>query len=330
MEKTTSHQILLSKKNIQRFKTMKTTCLINNFNYDAYILDAVHSALNQTIPFDEIIIVDDCSTDDSVKLLKQNFSQCPTVKVMVSPYNSGQLSAFNNGFAASSGDVIFFLDADDIYQPEYLEMALRVYQDHPDCGFLFCYADRIGVAAPPQLPIDTSDEVTNLGYSLASAAFLRRWVGEATSMISLRRSVLQQILPVPYLEDWRGGADTCLVYGAALAGAKKFRINKRLVQYRLHGNNITCKGSKVYESINYKFNDELHKRRFFNLMLSKCGYNMVDIAEIIHLEFQSIPKPKLEDLLHYLKIIWMTGLDFHRKLKRSLVIVKHFLAKGSG
>ena len=53
---------------------MKTTCLINNYNYANYLPDAINSALNQTIQFDEIIIVDDASTDNSADIIT-NFAE---------------------------------------------------------------------------------------------------------------------------------------------------------------------------------------------------------------------------------------------------------------
>lgn len=302
---------------------MKTTCLINNFNYETFVAEAVHSALNQTVPFDEIIVVDDGSTDRSVQILEQQFANHPRVKLILNPGNQGQLSAFNLGFAACSGDIIFFLDSDDLYQPTYLESALKVYQAHPDCGFLFCLGDRVGVAAPPQLTVNTTEAVTDLGYSAASVAYLRRWVGEATSMLSLHRRVLQKILPVPDLKDWRTRADDCLVYGASLVGAKKFRLNQRLVQYRLHGQNDSFKLSR---SPSYKFQFELVSRRFFHLMLQRSGLSLIDLAELVHLEFQTLPKPDWSDLLHYLKVLWMTHLGLYRKLKRSALMLKHFLS----
>lgn len=52
---------------------MKTTCLVNSFNYSNFVVEAVESVLKQSVSFDEIIVVDDGSTDNSVQVLKENF-----------------------------------------------------------------------------------------------------------------------------------------------------------------------------------------------------------------------------------------------------------------
>src|SRR5436305_907491 len=95
---------------------LKTSCLINNYNYAHFVGDAVDSALAQTVAFDEIIVVDDGSTDGSMELLTRRYGREDRVRVIRKP-NGGQLSSFNEGFLGSSGDLLFFLDADDVYQP---------------------------------------------------------------------------------------------------------------------------------------------------------------------------------------------------------------------
>ena len=105
---------------------MRTTCLINNYNYEEYVLDAIQSALNQTVSFDEIIVVDDGSCDRSVELLKENYSSCDRIKLIFKE-NGGQMSCFYEGFIKSSGDLIFFLDADDLYCDTIILKKLLIY-----------------------------------------------------------------------------------------------------------------------------------------------------------------------------------------------------------
>ena len=114
---------------------MKTTCLINNYNYGHYLAEAVNSVLNQTVKFDEIIIVDDASTDNSQETIAQ-LTRETNIKYIFKPKNQGQLSSFNEGFLAAMGDIIFFLDADDIYDSQYLEKSLDFYKKYSECDFL--------------------------------------------------------------------------------------------------------------------------------------------------------------------------------------------------
>ena len=81
---------------------MKTTCLINSFNYVRYLPEAIDSALKQTQPFDEVIVVDDGSTDGSRELLFSRYALLPQVQI-VAKANGGQLSCFNAGFRRATG-----------------------------------------------------------------------------------------------------------------------------------------------------------------------------------------------------------------------------------
>ena len=87
--------------------------IINNYNYGVFLREAVDSALNQTYLNTEVIVVDDGSTDRSREIIASYGDQI----IPVLKGNGGQASAFNAGFAASRGEVVFFLDSDDILLP---------------------------------------------------------------------------------------------------------------------------------------------------------------------------------------------------------------------
>src|SRR6516165_1862808 len=92
---------------------IRATIIINNYNYGRFLAAAIESALNQTYVNTEIVVVDDGSTDDSRQVIVGYGDRVrPVLKA-----NGGQASAFNAGFAASTGDVICMLDADDLFYP---------------------------------------------------------------------------------------------------------------------------------------------------------------------------------------------------------------------
>ncbi len=82
--------------------------IVNNYNYGRFLAEAIESALSQTYANTEVIVVDDGSTDNSRDIIASYKDQI----IPVLKENGGQASAFNAGFQASSGEVIFFLDAD--------------------------------------------------------------------------------------------------------------------------------------------------------------------------------------------------------------------------
>ena len=110
---------------------MRRTCLVSNYNYARFVEESVSSALEQTVPFDEIIVVDDGSDDDSVSKLREKFGRRDNLTI-VEKENEGQLSCFNEGFRRSTGDLIFFLDADDAYETCYVEQVSSIFQRNPE------------------------------------------------------------------------------------------------------------------------------------------------------------------------------------------------------
>ena len=99
--------------------------VINNYNYERFVGDAISSALNQTYAPMEVIVVDDGSSDGSRSVIEGFAREI----VIVSKSNGGQASAFNAGFAKSSGEIICLLDADDVLLPNKVEKIVDAYVD---------------------------------------------------------------------------------------------------------------------------------------------------------------------------------------------------------
>jgi glycosyltransferase involved in cell wall biosynthesis len=95
--------------------------LIPSYNSQRWLADCVNSALDQTYPCKEIILVDDGSTDSSLALARTFESK--GVIVLTQP-NGGQPAALNTAFARSRGDFIQYLDADDMLAPEKIELQM--------------------------------------------------------------------------------------------------------------------------------------------------------------------------------------------------------------
>ena len=164
---------------------LRASCLVNNYDYGRYVVDAVTSALVQTAPFEEIVVVDDGSTDDSREKLRSAFRGEPRVR-LIEKDNEGQLSCFHRALEVSTGDVIFFLDADDVYAPEYLETLRALYRRRPDCHFAISAYRTFG---REEREVRRFDEDTDLGYSAVLAltrSLVKLWVSP-TSTLSARR-----------------------------------------------------------------------------------------------------------------------------------------------
>jgi glycosyltransferase involved in cell wall biosynthesis len=108
-----------------------TRCLVSiiiiNFNYGRFLRQAIDSALDQTYRPVEVVVVDDGSTDCSREIMRSYGDQI----VSVLKKNGGQGSAFNFGFAKTSGEIACFLDSDDALLPDAIERIIALF-DPPD------------------------------------------------------------------------------------------------------------------------------------------------------------------------------------------------------
>src|SRR6266404_3476760 len=99
--------------------------IINNYNYARFLREAVDSALNQTYRNTEVIVVDDGSTDGSREIIASYSHRIiPLLK-----RNGGQNSALNAGFSLSRGDVVLFLDSDDVLFPTAVKVAVDAFSE---------------------------------------------------------------------------------------------------------------------------------------------------------------------------------------------------------
>jgi glycosyltransferase involved in cell wall biosynthesis len=111
------------------------TAIVTVFNRDAYLREALQSIFDQTRPADEVIVIDDGSTDRSAEVAR---SFGPRVRC-ISQANQGMGGARNAGLAAAQGDLIAFLDSDDLWLEKKLEAQLSFLDAHPDLDLVFCH-----------------------------------------------------------------------------------------------------------------------------------------------------------------------------------------------
>ena len=102
--------------------------LLPAYNVEKYLAKCVDSILQQTYQNFEIIIVDDCSPDDSGKIADKLASKDARIKVFHHGKNMGYSAARNTGLNHASGDYITFVDSDDWIEPDYVEYLLRIIQ----------------------------------------------------------------------------------------------------------------------------------------------------------------------------------------------------------
>ncbi len=217
--------------------------VINNYNYARFLGATIDSALDQTYPNVEIIVVDDGSTDDSRAVME---SYGARIKAIYKP-NGGQASAMNAGFAAARGELIYFLDSDDIALPDCLEKVVEAYRaaENPVAllNFRLQLMDGAGVRLEKFSPLPGA-RLPNR----ESGAQVRRtgtYRHQPTSANVFTRRSLEKIMPIPE-EDFRICAETYMCYYAPLFGEIE-AVEEILGLYRVHQNNNYHRTENVYD-----------------------------------------------------------------------------------
>lgn len=110
----------------------KVSVIIPNYNYAKYVRKAIESVLLQTYSNLEVIVVNNGSTDDSLRVLKEFGGKIE----LIDQSNLGQSGARNSGLRRSTGDLIAFLDADDFWEPTKLEKQIALINE--DVQLVYC------------------------------------------------------------------------------------------------------------------------------------------------------------------------------------------------
>lgn len=207
--------------------------LINNYNYGHFLSEAIDSAIEQTYKNIEVIVVDDGSTDNSKEIIASYGNKI----VSIVKENGGQASAFNTGFATSKGEIICFLDADDLFLENKLKKVVSVFYENPDVSWCFHSYELMyqhknvsnieNKAGSGIYDIRNDIKKGKLNGKLPISGFV-------TSVLCYRRTLLDEILPMP--EDIRITSDDYLKY-TAFALAPGYVLLENLARQRIHDNN---------------------------------------------------------------------------------------------
>jgi glycosyltransferase involved in cell wall biosynthesis len=202
--------------------------IINNYNYGRYIGNAIDSALLQSYSNIEVIVVDDGSTDDSQALIKEYDGRIRSIF----KNNGGQASAYNVGFAASNGEIVTFLDADDILRTDTIYYVVDRFKDGDivKVQFQLEIIDNEGKPSGIYIPAGHMPNGAVLDILL-------RYGGYGSPPASgnvYRRTVLRKIMPIPE-SNWRIAADSVPSLASPFFGHVG-SIDKVLGYYRVHQN----------------------------------------------------------------------------------------------
>jgi glycosyltransferase involved in cell wall biosynthesis len=119
------------------------TVVISNYNHARFLPISIGAILGQTRPADEIIIVDDASTDNSVAVIEPYLSRHPNIRLIRNERNRGVLANMNHGLAVGRGTYFFHAGADDMVYPTFFRESVRLLDQYPTACLFSCRCEII-------------------------------------------------------------------------------------------------------------------------------------------------------------------------------------------
>jgi len=213
----------------------KVSVIIPAYNAADTLTEAVYSVLNGTYKNIEILIIDDCSNDHTGKVAAQLAAENPQVHYFQNQQNCGVSKSRNLMIGKATGKFIAFLDSDDTWEPNKLEICLKILQENPDIkavSHALSYLDKYGKKKSyiPTYPITREDLNKIKKNGEIPWAF-------PSSVVIDRETLLEE---KGFREDWHVGEDSELFDRIA----QKYGMlgsQEPLTNYRIRGNSLTDK-----------------------------------------------------------------------------------------
>ncbi len=208
---------------------MRVSIVVLNYNYARFLNQAIDSALAQTYPSCEVVVVDNGSTDHSVEVAQAFGSRIRLVRQTV---NIGQGQGYNLGFEAARGEWLIWLDADDLLDPDAVAQCMAVATPETSkVQFPLRLVDGTARALGGVVPFlshqgDVRPIIQRFGH----------YAGPPGSGNLYRRAAVAPYFPVP-TEDWPICTDTVPFITAAFHG-QVVDTGRPLGAYRLHGKSV--------------------------------------------------------------------------------------------
>jgi glycosyltransferase involved in cell wall biosynthesis len=231
------------------------------YNGECYITQALNSVLGQTYPNQEILVINDASTDLTRQILDAFCMQDNRIRVIDNPQRLRVVKSLNIGLKHARGDLIARIDADDIWMPQKLELQVKAFKEDMDLYLLGTAKDIID---------ESGRLISQKNYfPYYSDTDIKRNIHKANlfthSSVMFRRSMIERF--GFYDEDFLNSED----YEYWLKVTNKVKVgilNKPLVRYRLHSQSVTSLRiqQQMYYSIKARFRYAKHYsiRGFFS------------------------------------------------------------------
>jgi hypothetical protein len=207
----------------------KISVCMATYNGSRFVEEQLASILSQLRAWDEVLVVDDCSTDDTVECVERIGD--PRVRMVRHAVNEHVVRTFEDALRGATGDLLFLSDQDDIWLPNKVERMLAAFEADPSVMIVSSRVEVINERGE-SIPGGRYDCGERFRPGFWSNVFRNYYQGSA---MAIRASLLEHVLPFPvrpsFLHDvWIGTRN-------AASGGKTAFLDERLMIYRRHGGN---------------------------------------------------------------------------------------------
>lgn len=220
---------------------MKTTIITLTYNHEGYIREALASALAQSRPADEVIVIDDASSDRTADAINDYLrrSPSPTVRFVRNEKNLGLSGSLAKAVAVAQGDIIFLMSGDDVSSPMRIERCLDYFAANPSAMAVITNASIIDVESRVVGKLDNTAGVRDAASlslcDLAPGDYFLRGRSPCGATAAYRAEVFHRF---PLLRAGLYAEDEPLAFRAMLLGTCDF-LPDQLVRWRRHGSNLS-------------------------------------------------------------------------------------------
>jgi glycosyltransferase involved in cell wall biosynthesis len=206
----------------------KISVCMATYNGERFIYAQIASILPQLKGEDELVVVDDCSTDRSVSIIES--FQDKRILLLRNPQNCGVLKAFERALRTASGEVIFLADQDDVWRADKVDRFISLFRARPDVSLVQSGIEIIDAAG--NISAVPNTKLKRFRPGVIQTLISNSYQGSA---MAFHRSILEYSLPFPSdipMHDMWIGITNHFVGKAAF-------IEERLLYYRRHGGNVS-------------------------------------------------------------------------------------------
>jgi len=247
---------------------MKISIVMTVYNGERYLKEQIDSFLNQTLLPDEIIIVDDCSSDKTIEIIekyKKNFSD--KIKFFKNEHNLGFTKNFEKAILKSSGDVIFLSDQDDFWYKNKIQTVIKKYETYPNIDLIIHDADLVN---------ENLKKTNHSALSQVMSGFNNTDVFITGALTSFKKNLLKYFLPFPKSLVGHDG----FIHFVSKKLNRRMVINDKLQMIRRHTNNTSGWVASSLKQIN---TFDVFKQQFFSKRAKHYNDRLDQVIHVINI-----------------------------------------------